>query len=274
MRSASLIPILGLLLSATAASQVAWKAPRGELAGIEVVEKLGQRVPLRSTFRNERGDVVELGRYFDGTRPVVLTLNYAACPLLCGQQLNGLVDVLQELGMTPGKEFEIVTISIDPKEKPAQAAEKKRTFVDRLGKSEAAAGWHFLTGGEATIRSVADAVGFRYALRDNGEFVHPAVFMVLSPEGMVSRYLYGVSFPSQTMRLSLVDASEGRVGSTTDRFLLWCMDFDPEDQSYAASAFKIVRLGSVLVVVALGAFLTYYWMRERRNRLANDGAAA
>ena len=244
--------------------------------GVEVVEKLNAQVPLDLEFYDETGTIRPLSTYFDGTRPVILTLNYAGCPMLCGKQLNGLITVLKEMKMTPGDEFELVTVSIDPEETPTDAQRKKREYVKRLGKPAAAPGWHFLTGAKSRIKNLADSVGFGFKHdEDSGEYIHTATFMVLTPDGRVSRYVYGVTFPEKTMRYTLIEASGGKVGDAFDKVLFYCfLSYDPDSNSYAPVAMKIMRTSGVIVMLGLGIFLMILWRRERTRRLEKSGVAA
>ncbi|MEE9391976.1 MAG: SCO family protein [Planctomycetota bacterium] len=245
-------------------------------AGVGIDERLNAQVPLDLEFSDEHGNHVALSKFFKGSRPVILTLNYAGCPMLCGKQLNGLVDVLKEMKMTPGVEFELITISIDPKETPADAQRKKREFVKRMGKPAAASGWHFLTGSKSRIKRLADSVGFGFKFdKESDEFIHVAAFMVLTPDGKISRYVYGVLFPERTMRFTLIEASGGRVGDAFDKVLFYCfLGYDPDSNSYAPVAMKIMRTGGMITLLGLGTFLSILWWRERKRRVQNSGVAA
>jgi protein SCO1 len=249
---------------------------REEIPGVggeaKVVEKLNAKIDLDLVFRDEEGRKIPLRQFFDGRRPVLLTLNYANCPSLCGLQLNGLVDVLSEMEMLPGEEFEIVTVSIDPREKPIDAKVKKAEFIRRLGRPKAARGWHFMVGERRDIEKLADSVGFGYGYdKKTGDYAHAAVCMLMTPAGRVSRYIYGHRFVPQTMRLSLVEASEGKIGTTTDRILLYCYVFDPDTGVYTKQAFRIVQLVGVVSLLLVGGFLLFLWRRERsRKRRVNS----
>jgi protein SCO1/2 len=199
-----------------------------------------------------------------------LTLVYYECPMLCTLVLNGVVDVLKQLDWTPGSEFEIVTVTIDPLEKPALAKQKKKQYVEAYGKPAAAPGWHFLTGEAHAIRALADAVGFGYRYIENDdEYAHPAAIFIITPDGRVSRYLFGVKHDPKTLRLSMVEAAEGRIGSPLDKFLLYCYRYDSEEGRYAPVAIRIMRVGGIGTVLILGAALLTFWLREaRQKRLA------
>jgi protein SCO1/2 len=244
-----------------------------ELSGVGIDQRLGNRVPLDLPFRDQDGRVVRLGDCFQRGRPVLLTLNYSNCPMLCSVQLNGLVDALKQLSFTPGEEFEIVTVSIDPLEQPARARLTKEKYIGELERPAAAKGWQFLVGGEPNIRALADAVGFGYRYNPaRKEYLHAAAAMVLSPDGVVTRYLLGVRYDPKALRLSLVEASEGKVGTASDDFLLFCFHYDSATGRYAPSALKIMRLGGVVTALILGAVLLVLWRREARRRLAVEAA--
>jgi protein SCO1/2 len=238
-----------------------------QLSGIDLEEKLDAQVPLDLAFVDDRDQEVTLARYFDSGKPVLLTLVYYRCPMLCTLVLDGMVDALQPLDWIPGEQFEMVTVTIDPTEKPELARFKKQSYVASYGKPEAAAGWHFLTGRQEQIERLADAVGFRYKLvEETNEYAHPAVLFVLTPEGRVSRYLTGVMHEPKTLRLSLVEASEGKIGTPLDKFLLYCYRYDSEEGRYAPVAMRIMRLGGGMMVIILGAVLLAFWLRELRTK--------
>jgi protein SCO1/2 len=243
-----------------------------QLEGVGIEEHVNAQVPLDLTFLNEDGKRVRLRDYFTGDKPVLLTLNYYACPMLCTLQLNGLIDGFREMKWTPGDEFEVVTVSIDPKETPNLARLKKQNYMKDYGRPGAAKGWHFLVGNQKNITALADTVGFQYRYDpDTKQYAHAAATMVCMPDGRLSRYLYGVVYDPQTLRLSMVEASEGKVGSTLDRVLLFCCQYDASKGKYAPAAFNLVRGGGVLTMVVLAVVLIVFWRRERR-RAANAKA--
>ncbi|HEX4340193.1 MAG TPA: SCO family protein [Polyangiaceae bacterium] len=250
------------------------------LQGIDVKEHLGDLVPKGTEFVDDTGKPVKLGDYLDGKRPVILTLNYSRCPMLCGLELNGLVASLKQLDWAVGGNFEIVTVVLDPKETPAQAAEAKARYVRQYGRDGAANGWHFLTGSEASVKAVANSVGFLYGFNEaRNEYIHPAAIMVLSPEGKIARYLYGIQYHPKTMRLSLVEAGEGKIGSSIDQLVLYCFHYDAKEGSYAPVAMNIMRVSSGLGATALGGFLASFFVAESRKRkkkllsTGNDGSS-
>lgn len=241
-----------------------------ELEGVEVVEHLGARLPVGLDFLDEDGKPVKLGDYFDGRTPVILTLNYYRCPMLCTLQLNGFVDGLRRMPWTPGKEFRVVTISIDPKETPDLARLKKQNYMNDYGRAGAAAGWAFLTGRDENIQAVASAVGFKYRYdKATDQYAHAAAMFVCMPDGRVARYLYGVLYDPQTLRLSLVEASEGKTASTVDRVLLWCFHYDATKGKYAPKAMRVMQAGGSLTAIVLAAVLGALWRRDARKRRAS-----
>jgi protein SCO1/2 len=237
------------------------------LEGVDVVEKLGATPPLSLGFRDQSGEPVMLSDYFDGEHPVILTLNYSNCPMLCSLQLNALVDGLKQLSWTPGDQFRIVTVSIDPTEQPETARRTQRRYLAQYGRPHAASGWSFLTGSPGNVKALTDAVGFRYGYNEaRGEWVHPAAMAVLSPSGKIVRYLYGLEYPERTLRLALTEAGEGKVGTPIDRVLLFCFHYDETEGRYAPYAMNIMRLGGGLTVVVLASLLGIALHRERRRK--------
>lgn len=207
-------------------AQLIDRAP-AEVSEVGIDEKLGDTLPLDLPFRNERGQDVTLGQLFHQDRPVILTMNYSDCPMLCMLQLNGLVDGLQNVSLMPGKDFEILSVSIDPTETPERARLTQQRYVQAYGKPEAASGWHFWVGRESNIKQLADAIGFRYKfVPEQNEFAHAATLVFCTPDGVISRYLDGVYFEPITLQLSLVEAGEGKIGTSMDRILLFCFDWD------------------------------------------------
>jgi protein SCO1/2 len=235
------------------------------LRGVGFDQRLNQQVPLDDEFMDETGHAVRLRDYFHN-KPVILVLGYYGCPMLCGEVLNGLVQAMLGLSFDVGKDFEVINVSIDPRERADLAAAKKETYVQRYGRPGAANGWHFLTGKENAIKRLAAAVGFRYrydAKRD--QFAHASGLMILTPAGKVSRYLFDVHYSPRDLRLALVEASEGRIGSTADQILLFCFHYDPAEGKYGPAIMNLVRLGGVLTLAGLALFLLTLWRRDRRG---------
>lgn len=231
-----------------------------QLENVGVQEHLGRQLNLNLTFEDETGAKVNLKDFFHPGRPVVLDLVYYRCPMLCNLVLNGQTEVMRELPWTPGNEYEVVTISIDPHENSQLAAEKKAQHLASYGRP--APGWHFLTDYAGNAKRLADQVGFlyRYDPRQD-QYAHPAAIMILSPEGKVSRYLYGVHFKSRDVRFALAEASENRTTMTIEKVLLFCYHYDPQANSYTLFATNLMRGGGVLTVLILG----FYLLRTHRH---------
>jgi protein SCO1/2 len=226
-------------------------------------QNLGGRIPLDLPFKDETGRDVRLGDYF-GERPVVLSLVYYRCPMLCTISLNGLARALKVLSFVPGQEFEVLTVSFDPSETPELAAAKKKTYMVQYERAEGARGWHFLTGDKAAIAALTKAVGFRYAWDEaTKQFAHPAGILVISPDGTITRYLFGVEYSPKDLRLALVDSAEGRIGNPVDQVLLYCYQYDPSTGRYSASIMNIVRLGGLLTVVGMITLILWMSLRSR-----------
>lgn len=249
-------------------AQIAGGVPKGAERA-DVLEHLDAPVPLELAFVDEAGAPVVLGQYFRKGHPVLLSLNYYSCPMLCTLQLNGLVSALKQLDWLPGREFEIVTVSINPKEGPELASQKKQSYLQHYGRMEAGNGWHFLTGRQDEITALAEAVGFKYEYdATTGQYAHAAVAYLVTPEGRLSRYLYGVQFDPRTLRYSLVEASAGRIGNTLDRLILLCFHYDAAQGRYAPAAMNVMRIGGGVTAAILAAFLFRAWRRESRRRRA------
>ena len=232
-------------------------------------QNLNQQVPLDIPFRDEQGRTVRFGDFFGGTKPVVLALAYYDCPMLCTQVLNGLASALGVLSLEIGKDFEVVTVSFDPREKPPLASAKKASILERYRRPGAAGGWHFLTGDQDSITRLTRAVGFRYVWDDSlKQFAHPTGIMVLTPQGKVSRYLFGIEYGPRDLRLALVDASSEKIGTAVDQVLLFCYHYDPETGKYGFAIMNTLRVAGVATVLALGAFILVMVRREKRVPLS------
>jgi len=254
---------LALAAAASAAAQTAADGRPPFLRDLGFDQRLGEMLPLDAVLRDEQGNEVRLGDYF-GEKPVVLSLVYYECPMLCTLSLNGLVSAMDVLSFDAGDEYEVVTISFEAKETPELARAKKASYVERYGRDGAAGAWHFLTGDEDQIRRVTEAVGFRYAWDDETQqYAHPSGILVITPEGRIARYLYGIEYAPKDLRLALVEASEEKIGSPVDQLLLFCYQYDPTTGRYGAVAMNMVRAGGVLTVLALGGFWVVMWRRER-----------
>ena len=243
-----------------------------QLEEVRIDEKLGAQLPLDTAFTDWRGRPFTLRQAFDGKRPVILSLVYYDCPMLCGLILTGMAKSMRQNGLALGKDFEAVTLSFDPAERPALAAERRRGYLQSLGLSDEGEDWPFLVGTAEATKKVADAVGFSYRYdAATGEWAHMAAIFVLTPEGAVSRYLYGIEFPPKDLRLSLVEAARGRVGTSLDRFLLTCYRYDPAARKYEPYAFGIVRAGALLTLLSLAALIGGLFWRERRGARTREG---
>jgi protein SCO1 len=237
----------------------------GPLREIGFDQRINEQMALDTTFVDEAGRRVPLAGYF-GRHPVVLVFAYYDCPMLCTQVLNGLGSALAILSLEPGKDFEIVTISFDPRDTPAAATAKKARYVERYNRPGAAAAWHFLTGDQASIDRVTRAAGFRYVWdADTKQFAHPTGVIVLTPDGRLARYLFGIEYGPRDLRYALVEASDGRVGSAVDSLLLYCYHYDPVTGRYGLVIMRAVRIAGVATVLALGTFIVVMVRRENRQ---------
>ncbi len=266
-------PIARILLAAALLPVGALQADtslQGPLKEVGFDQRLGERVPADAAFRDEAGNVVHLADYL-GKRPVVLTLVYYECPMLCTLTLNGLTSALKVVDLLPGSDYEVVAVSINPAERPALAAAKKALLLDRLGRPEASGSWHLLTGDEAEIRRLAAAVGFRYVYDEQTkQFAHAAGAIVLTPDGTISKYFYGSDFSPRDLRFGMVDSAAGRIGTAVDQLLLYCYHYDPQTGRYSAAVLNLVRLGGIVTILVLGLFLVGSWRHERALREARS----
>lgn len=256
-----------LLSLASAAGQVPAPPPLGgDLLGqIGIDQELGAQAPLDLVFRDESGVQVPLGRYF-GEKPVVLALVYYRCPMLCQKTLEDMLRAFRSLKFAVGREFQVVTVSFDPRETPELAAAKKASCLSHYGRPGAEEGWHFLTGEEASIVPLARACGFRYRYDPKtDQYAHASGIMVLTPEGKLSRYFYGLGYSARDLQLGLVEASRNRIGSLADQVLLFCYRYDPTTGKYGFAIMSGVRIGGLLTLLGLGAFIVLCLRRERRR---------
>jgi protein SCO1/2 len=238
-----------------------------QLKGVTFKQHLNDMLPLDAAFRDDNGRAVTLGQLFRG-KPVLLAFVYYQCPMLCTISLNGLAGALEVLSFVPGQEFEVVTVSFDPTETPVLAAAKKKAYMARYKRPEAHAGWHFLTGPKQSVEALTRAVGFRYVWDEaTKQFAHPAGLLVLTPEGKISHYLFGVEYAPKDLRLSLVAAAGGTIGNVADQLLLYCYQYDPQAGRYSASILNLVRVAGALTVLSLGAFI----LTASRKRRAGPG---
>jgi protein SCO1/2 len=228
-----------------------------ELEGVGIVEKLGNKVDLNLEFAGEGGRTVALSQFFgNGNKPVLLNLVYYTCPMLCNLILNAQTSTLREVPWVPGKDFQIVTISIDPRDTPEIASGKRAAYLENYGKTVEPGGWRFLTDYNGNVQKLADQVGFRYRWDEKQEqYAHSAALMFLTPDGRVSRYLYGIKYNPRDVRLALTEAGEGKMGSTVDKLLLYCFHYDPEAKSYVLFAMNLMRAAGAATVLILGFIL-------------------
>lgn len=258
---------LASLMIASASAQVVLENP-SQLKGIDIEERLGAMLPKDLEFTDEHGKTVKLGDYFDGKRPVLLTLAYYRCPMLCGLMLNGVCNSAKALDLVPAKDYQILTVSIDPRETAELAMAKKTRYVEQFGKAGIEQGWSFLVGSGENSKALADAVGFKYfydAKRD--EYAHPAASYLISPDGKIVRYLYGMDYKRFDLKMGLIEASQGKVGTTIDRIILSCFHYDAKEGSYVLFAQNLMRLGGFLIVIVLASVVWRLFAQERKRHL-------
>jgi protein SCO1/2 len=245
-----------------------------ELEGIDIVEKLDNPLPLEARFIDDSGKPVVLGQYFTGKKPVLLQLGYNKCPMLCNLVLNGAFDGLKGVDWNPGQEFEVISVSVDPTEGPALAKAKKESYLAEYERPGAGLGVHFLTGDELMSKAVADSVGFQFRRQENGDYSHAAVLVLVKPDGKVSRYMYGTKFEPKDLRFALLEASEGRIGSALDKFILWCHMYDPNARGYVLQARRVMSLGGAVTLVVLAVGLGIFWRAELKKKNEATSVAA
>ena len=256
--------IFNIVTSSVTHANVAATPPNG----VDVEEFLDAQLPLDLPFTDENGKQIYLGNLFNEGKPVILSLNYSDCPMLCNLQLTGLVNALQEIdGWTAGEQFRIVSVSIDPAETTAKAKETEAKYLNAYGKEDASEGWSFLTGKQDAISKLADTVGFRYRYDPlTKEFYHVAVLIICTPEGKVSRYLYGVEYVPKTVHLSMVEAGEGKIGTSMEQLLLFCFRYDPTSGAYSLAATRIMSFGGLVTLVAVCCLVFPYWFSSSRKK--------
>jgi protein SCO1/2 len=265
--------ILGLLLPGSASAQIA-STPR-ELEHVGVTEHLDGPLPLDTPFRDHTGAPVTLGKFFEGKRPVVLQFAYHTCPVVCGMITNNLAAGLKGVPWTIGKEFDVITISIDPNESLEKTAAKRTSIINEYGREHTTkqGGWHFLSGNQAAIDAVTKAAGFEYQYDERQkQWGHPSVVFVVKPNGHMARYLYGLEFPSADLRLGLLEASEGRHITTVEKLILYCYHYDPQGGKYVLVAQRVMQVGGGAVAIVLIAFLGLFWTRELTRKGKNSAA--
>jgi len=237
------------------------------LVGVDVKEHLSTPVPMDLSFEDENGKPVTLKDYFDGSVPVILTMNYSNCPMLCSLQLTGLVEGLKKVDWTIGKEYRIVTVSYDPTETQELAHRTKARYLAQYARPGSEGGWHFLHGSENNVKAMAKALGITYHYNEaRKEYVHPATVVLSTPNGKIDRYLYGLEYPEKTLHLSLVESSEGKIGTTVDQLILFCFHYDANEGRYAPVARNIMRAGGGATVFLLAGFLTVLSKRDKKRK--------
>jgi protein SCO1/2 len=247
------------------------------LRDVGIEQKLDHQLPLDLTFHDEAGQSVKLGQYFGQKKPVVLAFVYYDCPMLCTQVMNGMLESFRVLPFTMGKDYDVVTISFDPRETPQLAASKKKVYVGYLPsklQSDANAGWHFLTGDAENIKLITEAVGFKYHYDEaTKQFAHASGIMVATPQGKLSRYFYGINYPARDLRLGLVESAENKIGGPAEALLLYCYHYDPATGKYGAAVMNIVRAGGVLTMIAIiGMFFIFRRRNPAQLKLKTGGA--
>lgn len=243
-----------------------------ELRDVAFDQNLGEQIPLDATFLDEAGHEVRLGDYV-GARPVVLMLVYYNCTMLCSQVIHAAAATFSTLSLEPGRDFEILTVSFDPREGPADARRSKAVALESYPRDGADAGWHFLTGPQASIDRLTHAAGFRYVWdEDTQQFAHPTGIMVLTPDGRFARYLFGIDYGPRDLRFAIIDASKGALGSRVDSLLLYCFHYNPATGRYSLAIIQALRLAAGATVLLLGGFVVVMLRRERRQHRSELGA--
>ena len=238
------------------------------LKHVGISQNIGASLPLDLEFYDETGTPVELGSYF-GEKPVILTLVYYDCPMLCTEVLNGLNRGLAPLNYSIGEEFKVVTVSFDPRETPQLASQKKAVYTQRYGRPGTTAGWHFLTGDAPAIDALTEAVGFNYVYDEKeGQFVHGSAIMIVSPGGTVSHYFFGIEYPSEDVRLAIIESSEDKLGTVFDQVMLYCFNYDPEQGRYGIAIMNTMRVAGLVTLLAMGSFMIVMFKRDRRKKRA------
>lgn len=251
-----------LLLPYSSDAQLNNQKPRN-IQDVGVTERLGEEIPLDLKFVNAEGDSLALKELFQDGKPVLLNPVYYECPQLCSMVKEAIFKGIKDLKWNPGDEYNIVTFSFDPEEKTSLAAKNKERFLNKLGRKGAEDGWHFLTGNKENIQQLTEAVGFDAKKLKNGQYAHGAAIMFLSPEGVITRYLYGLKFDEFNMRNALYDAADGDIGSTTEQVLLYCYQYDADSNTYVPVAWRMMQIGGFATALILGIFLGFMWIRYR-----------
>ena len=234
------------------------------LQDVDITEHLGELIPLDAIFATSTGDSVTIGELLEADKPVILNPLYYDCPMLCGLVIDGVLNVANQLAWAPGKDYIIISFSIDPTENFALAAEYKERYYSQLNKPPNENGWYFLTGNKANINKMIETVGFKVnEIEDTGEFAHTAAIMMLSPEGVITRYLYGIQYNEFDVRSALYESADGKIGNTLNKVVMYCYQYDADSNTYAPVAINIMKLGGLATLIILGIFLGLLWLREK-----------
>ncbi|MGA7796671.1 MAG: SCO family protein [Candidatus Acidiferrales bacterium] len=269
-QAAILVALAGIAASPANAQQVSTPPI---LSKVGITQNLNARIPPDLMFRDETGKSVRIGNFF-GQKPIVLSLVYFDCPALCTEVLNGQLRTMKAISLDLGKDFDAVTVSFEPKDTPALARAKRDVYAGQYGRPGAVDHWHFLTGEQQSIDALTNEVGFRYAYDSSiRQYAHAAAILVLTPDGRIDRYFYGVIYPARDLRLGLVEASEGKIGTLTDHALLYCYQYDPMTGKYGVVVMNVLRAAGGLTVLLLGIFMTLMFLRERKKASAVPPAA-
>ncbi len=238
------------------------------LQSIGIEQKLGDKLPMNAEFKNEDGQTVKLGDYFNKGRPVIVAFVYYECPMLCNQVLNGLTGSLKGINFDAGKDFDVLAISFDAREndKPELAKNKKAGYVERYGRTGSENGWHFLTGTQPSIDEVTKAAGFSYKWDEkSNQFAHAGGIMITTPDGKLARYLYGIDYAPKDLKFGLMESAESRVGNPAEQLLLYCYHYDPSTGKYGLAILNVIRLGAIATLIGMGAMAFVFWRRNKRK---------
>ncbi len=271
MKRIALLTFLAVLSSFSHLSAQLNREQPEALQSVGINENLGATLPLDTRFATSAGDSVSLSELFEEGKPVLLNPLYYDCPMLCGLVIDGVLDVANNLAWAPGNEYTIISFSIDPSEDHTLAAEYKSRYLDQLNKSDAQDGWYFLTGNKKNIQQLVNAVGFEInEIEETGEFAHAAAIMLISPNGVITRYLYGIQYDEFNVRSALYEAADGKIGNTLTKVLMYCYQYDPDSNSYVPFALNIMKLGGLATLLFLGIFIGLLWLRERRKKQTSN----
>jgi protein SCO1/2 len=240
------------------------------LKSVGIEQKLNEQLPLSAEFKDENGNVVKLGDYFSKEKPVILALVYYECPMLCNEVLNGLTGSLKGISFDAGREFEVVAISFDVREndKPDLAKNKKASYLNRYARPGAENGWHFLTGTQSEIDRVTQAVGFNYEFDEaTNQFAHAGGVMIITPEGKISRYLYGIDYAPKDLKFALMDSAEGKIGNPAEQLYLYCFHYNPATGKYGLEILSVLRLMAIATIVGIGGMLFVFWRSNKKRNL-------